>query len=124
MKMNNEVIWQDAEKLAQLINEARKNIKSHDKSWERLWEGENALKSIEEITNCDKQKFIGKCADIGKFMPKDDNFSRIVKDVMGLQQESIAEDKDISFEMFQTCLGFHLAIYKREWKENDTLDEN
>lgn len=124
MKMNNEVIWQDAEKLAKLINEARKNIKSHDKSWEKIWEGENTLKCIEEITNCDKQKFICRCTAIGKFMPLDDNFSRIVKDVMGLQQESIAEDKDISFEMFQTCLSFHLAFYKREWEENDKLDEN
>lgn len=119
MKMNNETIWQDAEKLAQLINEARKNIESHDKSWEKLWEGENALKSIKEITNCDKQKFIGKCTQIGKFMPKSDYLNKIVKDVMNLQQESIAEDKDISFEMFQTCLGFHLAFYEQEYKEDE-----
>ena len=39
MKMNNETIWQDAEKLAQLINEARVYIESHDESWEKMWEG-------------------------------------------------------------------------------------
>lgn len=119
MKMNNETIWQDAEKLAQLINEARVNIESHDESWEKMWEGKNALNSIKSITNCDKQKFIGKCTQISKFMPKSNYFYKIVQDVMSLRQESISEDKDISFEMFQTCLGFHLAFYEREYKENE-----
>lgn len=119
MKMNNETIWQDAEKLAQLINEARVNIESHDESWEKMWEGKNALKSIKSITNCDKQKFIGMCTQINKFMPKSDYFNKIVQDVMMLRQESFSEDKDISFEMFQTCLGFHLAFYNKESKESE-----
>ena len=119
MKMNNETIWQDSEKLAQLINEARVYIESHDESWEKMWEGKNALISIESITNCDKQKFIGMCTQISKFMPKSDYLNKIVQDVMSLRQESFSEDKDISFEMFQTCLGFHLAFYERENKENE-----
>lgn len=119
MRMNNETIWQDSEKLAQLINEARVNIESHNESWEKMWEGKNALKSIETITNCDKQKFIGKCTQISKFMPKSDYLNKIVQDVMVLRQESFSEDKDISFEMFQTCLGFHLAFYAKESKENE-----
>lgn len=119
MRMNRETIWQDAEKLAQLINEARVNIESHDESWEKMWEGKNALNSIKSITNCDKQKFIGMCIQISKFMPKSKCFYKIVQNVMSLRQESISEDKDISFEMFQTCLGFHLAICEREYKENE-----
>lgn len=50
---------------------------------------------------------------------KSDCFNKIVQDVMMLRQESFSEDKDISFEMFQTCLGFHLAFYEREYKENE-----
>lgn len=119
MKMNNETIWQDAEKLAQLINEARVNIESHDETWEKMWEGKNALKSIKMITNCDKRKFIGMCCQISEFMPKSDYLHRIAQDVMSLRQESFSEDKDISFEMFQTCLAFHLAFYERENKENE-----
>lgn len=115
MKMNNETIWQDAEKLAQLINEARVNIESHDESWE----GKNALKSIKSITNCDKRKFIGMCSQISEFMPKSDYLHKIAQDVMSLRQESFSEDKDISFEMFQTCLGFHLAFYEQKNKENE-----
>lgn len=119
MRMNNETIWQDAEKLAQLINEAKVNIENHDESWEKMWEGKNALKSIESITNCDKREFIGKCTQISKFMPESNYLNKIIQDVMYLRQESFSEDKDISFEMFQTCLSFHLAFYKKECEENE-----
>ena len=116
MKMNNETIWQDAEKLAQLINEARVYIESHDGSWEKMWEGKNALKSIKSITNCDKQKFIGMCTQISKFMPKSDYLHKIAQDVMSLRQESFSEDKDISFEMFLALAKFHVECVKPNWK--------
>lgn len=121
MKMNNEVIWQTAENLAKLINEAYTNIKKN----EPKWEGEIADGRIKELKGkCTKKQFIKICTGFSMFMHKGNDLRLIVRNVLDLQQESIAEDPDVSYEMFMTCLKFHLAIFERGWKENAQLYEN
>lgn len=121
MIMNNETMWQHAEQLAKFINEAYTNIKKNG----AVWDGEIADENIKELKGrCTKKRFIHICTNFSMFMHADDKFCIIVKDVMGLQQESIADDPEISYEMFIACFKFHLAFYEREWKENANLDEN
>ena len=114
-------MWQHAEMLAKFINEAYTNIKKN----EAKWQGEIADANIKELKGrCTKKRFIHICTNFSMFMHQDDKFYIIVKDVMGLQQENIADNPDISYEMFIACFKFHLAFYEREWKENAKLDEN
>lgn len=114
-------MWQHAEMLAKFINEAYTNIKKN----EAKWQGEIADENIKELKGrCTKKRFIHICTNFSMYMNQDDKFYIIVKDVMGLQQENIADNPDISYEMFIAWFKFHLAFYEREWKENAKLDEN
>ncbi len=116
MRINNEIIWEHAEKLAKLISEAYKNIQKNGQSWEK----QIADERVKEFNNnCNKRRFIVICTGFGKFAPRDDNFLRIMKDVMSLKSETFAEDKDISFEMFITCFRFHFACCERDWSKED-----
>lgn len=116
MRMNNEIIWNHAEKLAKLISEAYKNIQKNGQSWEKQIADEN-IKELNKKSN--KRRFIAICTNFVKFAPKDDNFLRIMTDVVSLNSETFVEDKDISFEMFITCFRFHLACHESEWSKED-----
>ena len=110
MTINNEIIWNDAEKLAKIISESYKNIQQKGQPCEK----QIADEEIKELKNCiNKRRFIAICTNFSKFATKDDNLQRIMKDVLSLKSERLSDDKDISFEMFMTCL--HLAFYKSKW---------
>lgn len=121
MVMNNKTMWKHAEMLAKFINEAYTNIKKN----EAKWQGEIADENIKELKGkCTKKRFIHICTNFSMFVHTDVQFYIIVEDVMSLQKESIADDPEISYEMFIACFKFHLALYEREWKEKDNIDEN
>lgn len=121
MVMNNKTMWKHAEMLAKFINEAYTNIKKN----EAKWQGEIADENIKELKGkCTKKRFILICTNFSMFVHTDVQFYIIVEDVMSLQKESIADDPEISYEMFIACFKFHLALYEREWKEKDNIDEN
>lgn len=115
MKVNSEVIWQQAQVLAKSINEAYQNMKESD--IHRVGEGlEHAIEDIS--VNTSKTRFIGICNVIADYMPiKSDNFVNAIATANSLPLEQFAEDKDVTFEMFIVCVNFHLAFYKRDWKE-------
>lgn len=117
-KLDSNTIWENAEKLASFINDAYLNFKksselsANDKKF--------FMDQINEINiNLSKRGFVVACEEFGKFLTtKSDYLPRIVKEALSLPLQSAAEDKDITFEMFITCLNFHLAFYKKEWKLN------
>lgn len=49
---------------------------------------------------------------------KSDRFVKAVAVANSLPLEQFTEDKDVTFEMFIVCVRFHLAFYKRDWKED------
>lgn len=114
MTINNEAVWQQAENLAQVINEAYQNRKSIEAS-NRV--GEKLEHAIERINlNIEKREFVGVCTVISEYMPSpSDKFTKAVFTATQLSMESETENKDLSFEMFITCLRFHLAFYKSKW---------
>ena len=116
MKINSEVIWEQAEVLAKSINEAYQNNKKSDIHVT----GEKLEHAIEDISlNNSKTRFLGICNVVANYMPgKSDRFVNAVAVANSLPLEQFTEDKDVTFEMFITCVEFHLAFYKRDWKED------
>ena len=116
MKVNNQIIWEQANVLAKSINEAYQNLKESDIHVE----GEKLNHAIGDISvNISKTRFIGICKVIADYMPaRTDNFVNAVAVANSLPLEQFAEDKDVTFEMFIVCVKFHLAFYKRDWNDN------
>ena len=116
MKVDNQVIWEQAKVLAKSINEAYLNLKESDIHVE----GEKLNHAIGDISiNISKTRFIGICKVIADYMPaRTDNFVNAVAVANSLPLEQFAEDKDVTFEMFIVCVKFHLAFYKRDWNDN------
>mgnify|MGYP000581524716 CR=1 FL=1 len=114
MRINNEVIWQQAENLAKSINEAYKNKEKIDAT---RGAGEKLESAIESITmNVTKVRFVGICKVVADYMPTmSDYFTMAVATAVNLPMERNSEDKEVTFEMFIICLRFHIAIYKRKW---------
>ena len=112
MKVNNQVIWEQAEVLAKSINEAYQNSKKSDTNVA----GEKLSNAVEDITmGISKARFIGICKVVADYMPiKSDNFVNAVAIANSLPLEKFAEDKDVTFDMFIVCVRFHLAFYKRD----------
>lgn len=111
MKVNNDVIWQQAQVLAKCINDAYQNEKQCDGI---------VRNTIEDIKmSVKKSRFVCICKNVADYLPaKSDGFVNAVNMALSLPMEKDAEDKDIAFEMFIACVRFHLAFYKRDWKEN------
>ena len=114
MKIDNEIIWQQAENLAKSINEAYKNKEKIDAT---RGAGEKLESAIESITmNVTKVRFVGICKVVADYMPTmSDYFTMAVSTAVNLPMECNSEDKEVTFEMFIICLRFHIAIYKRKW---------
>lgn len=114
MKINSEVIWEQAEVLASSINDAYRNRLNPD----IRFCGETIAHAVEDISaNYGKRRFLVICSVVANYMPyRSDRFVRAVAMVNALPLEQDSDDKDVTFEMFITCLKFHLAFYKRDWK--------
>ena len=113
MKINSEVIWQQAQVLAKSINEAYQNLKESDIHVA----GEKLNHAIGDISvNISKTRFVGICNVVANYMPfRSDRFVNAVAMVNSLPLEQDTDDKDVTFEKFITCLKYHLALYKRDW---------
>ena len=116
MRMNNETIWEQAEVLAKSINEAYQNSKKSDMHIK----GESLVHAIGCIEmSVEKSRFVGICNVIAKYMPMmSDGFIGAVAFANSLPKLN-KEDRDVTFGMFITCVKFHLAIYKRDWADED-----
>lgn len=116
MKVSSNEIWEQAEVLAKSINEAYQNSKKSDIHVV----GEKLDHAIEDISvNNSKTRFLGICNVVANYMPeKSDRFVKAVAVANSLPLEQFTEDKDVTFEMFIVCVRFHLAFYKRDWKED------
>lgn len=116
MEVNSDMIWQQAEVLAKSINEAYQNSKKSDIHVV----GETLAHAIEDISvNYGKMRFLGICNVVANYMPfRSDRFVQAVAMANSLPLEQNTDDKDVTFEMFIICLEFHLAFYKRDWKED------
>ena len=116
MKVNNQVIWEQAKVLAKSINEAYQNLKESDIHVA----GEKLNHAIGDISvNISKTRFIGICKVVADYMPaRTDNFVNAVAVANSLPLEQFSEDKDVTFEMVIVCVKFHLAFYKKDWKED------
>ena len=114
MKVSSNEIWEQAEVLAKSINEAYQNSKKSDIHVV----GEKLDHAIEDISvNKSKRRFLGICKVVANYMPgKSDRFVKAVSVANSLPLEQFSEDSDVTFEMFITCVRFHLAFYKRDWK--------
>lgn len=111
MKVSSNEIWEQAEVLAKSINEAYKNEKKHDGQVRNV--SEDIQMSVK------KPRFVCICRVIAEYMPiQSDCLGKAVAFAISLPMEKEAENKDISFEMFIACVRFHLAFYKRDWKEH------
>ena len=111
MKVNLDVIWQQAEVLAKSIDDAYQNEKQSDGIIR------NTSEDIKMSVN--KSRFICICKNVADYLPvKSDRFTNAVNMAISLPMEKDAEDKDITFEMFIACVRFHLAYYKRDWKKD------
>lgn len=116
MEVNSDMIWQQAEVLAKSINEAYRNSMCSDIHVV----GETLAHAIEDISvNYGKMRFLSICIVVANYMPfKSDRFVQAVAMANSLPLEQNTDDKDVTFEMFILCLKFHLAFYKRDWKED------
>lgn len=115
-KIDSNTIWENAEKLASFINEAYLNFKKSEVS---AIEDEKFNVALDNINiNLDKRAFVRACEIFGRHLPyRNDLFPLILKEVLSLPLEDVAENKELTFEMFITCLHFHLAFYKKEWEK-------
>ena len=96
--------------LAKSIHEAYKNEKNYN--------GEVRNVSEDIQMSVKKPRFVCICRVIAEYMPiQSDRLGKAVAFAISLPMEKEAENKDISFEMFIACVRFHLAFYKRDWKE-------
>ena len=116
MKVSSNEIWEQAEVLANSINEAYQNSKKSDIHVV----GEKLDHAIADISlNNSKTRFLGICSVVASYMPgKSDRFVKAVAVANSLPLEQFTEDKDVTFEMFIVCVKFHLAFYERDWKED------
>lgn len=97
--------------LAKSINEAYQNENKSD--------GEVSNVSEDIQMSVKKSRFVCICRVIAEYMPiKSDYITKAVAFAISLPMEKEAENKDISFEMFIACVRFHLAFYKKDWKED------
>lgn len=106
-------VWGNAEKLADIINDVYHNVMSSKDIHDKLFFNS----SIGEISqSLRKRRFVAICGQYGYHLNnKTDLLGQIVKEALSLPYEREAEDKEESFEMFITCLKFHIAFYKKEW---------
>lgn len=106
-------VWGNAEKLADIINDVYHNVMSS----KDIHEKEFFKNSIDEISqSLRKRRFVAICGKYGDNLNnKTDLLVQIVKEALSLPYEREAADKEKSFEMFITCLKFHIAFYKKEW---------
>ena len=110
MKVSSNEIWEQAEVLANLINEAYQSENNSD--------GEVRNVSEDLQMSVKKPRFVCICRVIAEHMPiQSDYLGKAVAFAISLPMEKEAENKDISFEMFIACVRFHLAFFKRDWKE-------
>lgn len=111
MKVSSNEIWEQAEVLAESINEAYKNEKNYN--------GEVRNVSEDIQMSVKKSRFVCICRVIAEHMPmQSDYLGKAVAFAIALPMEKEAENKDISFEMFIACVRFHLAFFKRDWKKD------
>lgn len=115
MKVTNEDMWNMAEDFARIINDAFQKRLENDNM---LTSKETFIKVVGWIVDGETKKgFVGNCAYIVRDIPSVSNeLAKIVDMVVNLPMESVAEDKDITFEMFLTLAKFHVECVKTTWK--------
>lgn len=115
MITKNEEMWNVAEKFAKIINSAFQKRLEKDNM---LTNKETFIKVVGWIEDSETKKgFVGNCTTIIKCVPGVSKELAIIVDmVIKLPMAAVAEDQDITFEMFITLAKFHIECIKTNWK--------
>lgn len=115
MKIDNEVMWIAAENLAKILNDAFQKRFENDNM---LTNKETFIKVVGWIVGSETKKgFTGNCAKLIKYAPSiSAELTKIVEMVITLPMESVADNQDITFEMFIALAKFHVECVKPNWE--------
>lgn len=115
MKIDNEVMWIAAENLAKILNDAFQKRFENDNM---LTNKETFIKVVGWIVGSETKKdFTGNCANLIKYAPSiSAELTKIVEMVITLPMESVADNQDITFEMFIALAKFHVECVKPNWE--------
>ena len=115
MKIDNEVMWNTAERFAKVVNDAYQKRLEQDNM---LTNKETFIKVVGWIVNAETKKgFVGNCTKIIKNVPSVSNeLSKIIEEVIKLPLSGEADNQDFSFEMFLALAKFHVECVKPNWK--------
>ena len=115
MKIDNEVMWNTAEKFAKVVNDAYQKRFEHDNMPTNK---ESFIKVVGWAVDSEtKQYFVSNCSSIIKYVPSVANeLSKIVEEVIKLPLSDEADNQDFTFEMFIALAKFHIECVKPNWK--------
>lgn len=115
MKIDNEVMWNVAENFAKILNEALQKRFERDKMSTNK---ESFIKIVGWIVESETKKgFVANCAAIIKYAPSlSVDLTKIVEMVTTLPMASVADDQDLTFEMFIALARFHVECIKPNWE--------
>lgn len=115
MKIDNEVMWNTAEKFAKVVNDAYQKRFEHDNMPTNK---ESFIKVVGWAVDGEtKQYFVSNCSSIIKYVPSVANeLSKIVEEVIKLPLSGEADNQDFTFEMFLALAKFHIECIKPNWK--------
>ena len=105
MKHNPDVVWSQAEILAENLVSGMKILKEKNESKEDVERYENNLKKI--TGECTKVKFMDILANAEKYIPKNDKVVVAAKYAVSLPSNDADDEFDFSY--FMTLVHFHIA---------------
>lgn len=116
MKFDSESLWRHASNVACYLIKAYQCLKAKEHSNEIL---QSYIKQMNEINEeCTKMTFIQICAFASGYLeePKT-SLKDAVKFSTSLPVKGENKDDNMIFSYFMILVAFHLASYKKEWKQ-------
>ena len=105
MKHNPDVVWTQAEILAQNLVSGMQILKEQNESKNEIERYENNLKKI--TGECSKVQFMNILANAEKYIPKNDRVVIAAKYAASLPTSDASDEYDFSY--FMTLVHFHIA---------------
>lgn len=116
MKFDSEGLWRHASNVAYALNKAYECLKAKKQNDKIL---QSYIEQIDKISEeCTKMTFIQICSFASGYLEESNtSLKDAVKFSMSLPVKGENKDDNMIFSYFMILVAFHLASYKKEWKQ-------
>lgn len=116
MKFDSEGLWRHASNVAYALNKAYECLKAKKQNDKIL---QSYIEQMDKISEeCTKMTFIQICSFASEYLEESNtSLKDAVKFSMSLPVKGENKDDNMIFSYFMILVAFHLASYKKEWKQ-------